>query len=518
MSMTISHSLIIQNLTLNLSLRSLYSQSNLSSLSSLNLSLRSLFYQSRVSSLNLYSIPFTIHTPFQTLAVAAATSSLQSRLRLTFHHGLSLLMLTDQLLSLKTLSDAPPSQTTPTAQAKPIAQVLPTATPTNAEVPPFPPKANSKGHGTANLLNHTPVCVKNPNGDTLKGQQILAFKPKMDEEEWFQLISIAFTVEASRKDIPSHQIVARGMIGIYGVEKEKLSGALTGRRVREAVRYVKSSPNRNQTFISFVERLGIESKSLLCLDVPIRWNSTYIMLETAQKFEKVFIRMDFEDDSYSSYFMNKENSGGMRSPSGIDFQNCRTFVGFLKLFYSATKKFSGSLYVTANTFFDEMFVIQENISHLSKSQNQLLKNMATKMESKFDKYWGKDDKINHLLYVVVVLDPRKKLRFLKFCFSEIYGNEVADVMVELVRGSLVKLYNYYSCVDSPNVQVPSGSERTHIEGESIGCSDLYTIVNSRFDRFLEAEQSIGCSNEIDKYLAENCESRRGDVKFEILGW
>ena len=62
---------------------------------------------------------------------------------------------------------------------------------------------------------------------------------------------------------------------------------------------------------------------------------------------------------------------------------------FLKLFYNATKNFSSSLYVTANTFFDEIFVIQENISHLSKSQNHLLKNMATKIKSKFDKYWGK---------------------------------------------------------------------------------------------------------------------------------
>ena len=79
--------------------------------------------------------------------------------------------------------------------------------------------------------------------------------------------------------------------------------------------------------MGFVERLGIESKSLLCLDVPTRWNFTYLMLETAQKFEKVFIQMDFEDDSYSSYFMNKENSGGMGSFSGIDLQNCRTFVG-----------------------------------------------------------------------------------------------------------------------------------------------------------------------------------------------
>ena len=67
------------------------------------------------------------------------------------------------------------------------------------------------------------------------------------------------------------------------------------------------------------------------------------------------------------------------SPCGVDFQNCRTFVGFLKLFYNATKKFSGSLYVTSNTFSDEIFVIQENIAHLIKSQNHLLKNMATKI-------------------------------------------------------------------------------------------------------------------------------------------
>ena len=51
-------------------------------------------------------------------------------------------------------------------------------------------------------------------------------------------------------------------------------------KVREVVRYVKSSPSRNQNFKSFMERLGMESKSLLRLDVPTRWNSTYLTLET----------------------------------------------------------------------------------------------------------------------------------------------------------------------------------------------------------------------------------------------
>ena len=288
-------------------------------------------------------------------------------------------------------------------------------------------------------------------------------------------------------------------------------------RVCEAVRYVKSSPNRNQTFRSFVVILGIEFKSLLSLDVPTRWNSTYLMFDTTEKFEKVFLRMDFEDDSYFSYFLNKENSGGLGSPYGIDFQNCSTFVGFLKLFYNATKKFSGSLYVTSNTLFDKMFVNQENIAHLIKSQNHLLKNMATKMEAKFEKYWWKRDKINQLLYVTVVLDPRKKMRFLKFSFFEIYRDEVADEMVDLVRKTMDRLYDDYSRVDSSNVAVPSESERTHMEGDTIGCSDLYTMVNSRYECILKVEKSIRCSNEIEKYLTKNCESRR-NVKFEILGW
>ena len=80
--------------------------------------------------------------------------------------------------------------------------------------------------------------------------------------------------------------------------------------------------------------------------------------------------------------------------------------------------------------------------------------------------------------MAVVLDPKKKMRFLKFSFSEIYGDKVADEMVDLVRKTMDRLYDDYSKVDSPNVVVPSKSERTHMEGDTIGCSDPYVMVNS----------------------------------------
>ena len=114
-------------------------------------------------------------------------------------------------------------------------------------------------------------------------------------------------------------------------------------------------------------------------------------------------------------------------------------------------------------------------SHLVKSQNTLLKNTATNMQTKFEKYWGKGIKLIMYVVVVVVLDPRKKLKFLKFYFSEIYGNEVEKVIVDKVKDLLIKLFNFYSSIHSPNVQEPSGSEMTQIEGDA---SDIYVMVHS----------------------------------------
>ena len=89
---------------------------------------------------------------------------------------------------------------------------------------------------------------------------------------------------------------------------------------------------------------------------------------------------------------------------------------------------------------------------------------------------GNGDKINYHLYVTVVLNPKKKMRFLKFSFAEIYGDKMANEMNNLVRGTLDKLYDYYSYVNLPNVQVLSGSKTTYIEGDAIGCTNPYAMV------------------------------------------
>ena len=50
------------------------------------------------------------------------------------------------------------------------------------------------------------------------------------------------------------------------------------------------------------------------------------------------------------------------------------------------------------------------------------------------------DNINLLLFVVVVLDPRYRLKYVKFWFMEWYGKDKGDAMSSKVRDALKRLY------------------------------------------------------------------------------
>ena len=59
-------------------------------------------------------------------------------------------------------------------------------------------------------------------------------------------------------------------------------------RLREYVKYVRSSPSRLQVFKKCVGEERIVSKKSLCLDVATIWNSTYLMLSVALDHKNSF--------------------------------------------------------------------------------------------------------------------------------------------------------------------------------------------------------------------------------------
>ena len=74
-------------------------------------------------------------------------------------------------------------------------------------------------------------------------------------------------------------------------------------KIRNAIRFVRSSPSRLLAFKKCAEKLHIECTKSLCLDVATRWNSTYLMLEAVEKFEKMFVRLGQSEPRYMSYFL-----------------------------------------------------------------------------------------------------------------------------------------------------------------------------------------------------------------------
>ncbi|KAL4290808.1 hypothetical protein GQ457_14G015550 [Hibiscus cannabinus] len=108
-------------------------------------------------------------------------------------------------------------------------------------------------------------------------------------------------------------------------------------KVRAAVKYVRSSPARLQKFRSCIEEENINKKSLVCLDIETRWNSTYCMLKSALVFIKAFKNMKTKCIPYTKEL---RKVGG--PPDDEDWDKVTAFLPFLEIFYEATLSFSGS--------------------------------------------------------------------------------------------------------------------------------------------------------------------------------
>ncbi|KAF8048902.1 hypothetical protein N665_2363s0002 [Sinapis alba] len=76
--------------------------------------------------------------------------------------------------------------------------------------------------------------------------------------------------------------------------------------IRNAISYVRSHTNRLRFFELKVDSGKITKGSLL-LDVKTRWNSTYLMLTTTQKFKVAFDKMETEDKLYNDHFYELKN-------------------------------------------------------------------------------------------------------------------------------------------------------------------------------------------------------------------
>uniref|UniRef100_A0A3Q7HA57 hAT-like transposase RNase-H fold domain-containing protein n=1 Tax=Solanum lycopersicum TaxID=4081 RepID=A0A3Q7HA57_SOLLC len=197
------------------------------------------------------------------------------------------------------------------------------------------------------------------------------------------------------------------------------------KRVGQLVKYVRSSSSRARNFLKCVEMQKIECDKLLSLDVPTRWNFTYLMLDTTGKFEKAFERFDLYNGNFNSFLATDVYEDGSIAGS-IQYEyraNMRNVTKFLEKIYELTLKVSGSRYITCNVHFEDICELDAYLKLCMASDDLDLSKMASKMKEKFKKYWGTPEKMNKMIFIAFILDPRNKFVYVNFALEELLGEE-----------------------------------------------------------------------------------------------
>ena len=237
--------------------------------------------------------------------------------------------------------------------------------------------------------------------------------------------------------------------------------------MREEVRYIRNSPARLHKFREFADLIGVETKCSLSLDVLTRWNSTYVMIKTACLFDKVFEKYEECEHAFTVDLRDDV-------PYIVDWNSVKQLVAFLHHFYEMTLRIYGSQYVTANSFFSEIYDLDHILNKWKSDVDPSKRAMAFSMKAKCDKYWGDPQKMNMLIFIGTVLDPRDKLEYMELILKHIYGDYVGGSLNCNVRAALYELFDDYCASSKPPPHSAAQSRHSSVatEGDYVKSKSL----------------------------------------------
>ncbi|XP_077251832.1 zinc finger BED domain-containing protein RICESLEEPER 2-like [Tasmannia lanceolata] len=131
-------------------------------------------------------------------------------------------------------------------------------------------------------------------------------------------------------------------------------------KIRESVKYLKKSPSRLFKFGEITRQLDVPTSKGLRIDVPTRWNSTYLMPDYAFTYKHVFSQYAARDANYKWL------------PTPLDWGKVEKICKFLGVFNRVTKLFSGTSYTTANVFLSEVWKIKQELTTHLLSDDQYM--------------------------------------------------------------------------------------------------------------------------------------------------
>ncbi|XP_013656438.1 zinc finger BED domain-containing protein RICESLEEPER 2-like [Brassica napus] len=323
--------------------------------------------------------------------------------------------------------------------------------------------------------------------------------------------------------------------------------------IRNGIQYVRSSTNRQKSF-EFRVDTGKMTRGSLPLDVKTRWNSTYLMIYQAIKFRAAFEKMEAEDKPFNDYFLELENGKKRIGPACTrDWEEAERLVHFLVIFNNSTLILSATKGITSHKIYNEIVTITRNVSKISYAPgaDELLQMKALTMMGKLRKYWNpfteeseaesgksKSCKMNKLLIVSTVFDPRKKMNFANLCFEKLYGKESIEftLLSESITDILKRLYDEYSVGYSTSGGGSGGSQSQGgsssqsqsqgsgavLQNQNIGNGIGYERMDNLYEELVEETGTQDSSNELEVYLREKVEVTKAvsglGGEFDVLSW
>ncbi|KAJ1296422.1 hypothetical protein BS78_01G299400 [Paspalum vaginatum] len=198
--------------------------------------------------------------------------------------------------------------------------------------------------------------------------------------------------------------------------------------VRNTVKYFKRSPARMYKFVEVCNRYSVPVGKGLSLYVKTRWNSTYRMLDSCIHYRDALGYYKEVDHNYCW------------KPTQFEwdmFDKLRPILGTMA---GATTAFSGSTYPTSNVFYPYIVKVKIALRGAQQSTDKYLSTMAATVLLKFDKYW---EERNNVMVIATILDPRFKMRYIKWCFRQIYDGSRCETDFAGINGELENLYNHF---------------------------------------------------------------------------
>ncbi|KAJ4820176.1 Zinc finger BED domain-containing protein DAYSLEEPER [Rhynchospora pubera] len=279
-------------------------------------------------------------------------------------------------------------------------------------------------------------------------------------------------------------------------------------KVRETMKYLRHSQARMERFKLASSQVKVPNKKP-AWDVPTRWNSTYLMLELALELRPAIERYATLDKHYTL------------KPKDTEWEAVEALMDCLKIFYTATLKFSAVKYPTLNYFFPEMCEVYVSIKNMESSPYPFIVLMATKMFAKWERYWTSG---NTLLAIACVLDPRCKVAVVEYYFKLVYPGHHDFYMSNLNACINAMFMEYLEAYNSSLQSQTESSSRTQSQSQrcqSSGASSSGAVNNIRAglkSLLAEKKTTEPVKSELEQYISEPLDDTALEAEFDILAW